>query len=457
MKYFGLSPQSNQYVLFGLVIVCIATLIYLARLTPGTPVWNRTKFGTHQGKKLQSFDNVENFLAADSLTVGNTPPFALAKDDEKLNAALLTIVQQDGSKFANNLFTGFQQTEWDEDEIKSIIDYVLNRINLTTAREYHSLDMQSAKKLNSFDPSTGKIVKRFEINIFIQDKKSVEVHANATNISFTALQRDDLVKIEDLHTITDYFYDRPLVGGQNVYDKYYSIENPFHLTDPWKTSEADKAPFTDAETNALLSVWHKDLTKPKYRCFAETTDGGLAATNALDRDSKNIYNDITNLFKSQRECESNEGRWDAPVDNDKQCPFYRANKNYPNRKGGVLLGSQQCEMPINTKTVGFRYVSNDPAQKPWCYNCHIGADGLNGSYGPCCEEQNDPDLYPNLGGNPDYAFPGDQLERAKYWRELSERGLHWSAHPASIKGLPSDPVQKVPVFAAITLPEPLRQ
>ena len=173
------------------------------------------------------------------------------------------------------------------------------------------------------------------------------------------------------------------------------------------------------------------MKTPKYRCFEGTGD---------------------ETGTTKEECDLSDGYWDKPVTRDEECPFFMKNKNYPNRLGGVDPNGNRCEMPIGTKRIGYRYVSADPVHKPWCFNCRIGQDGNPGSIGPCCDEQLNKDLYPNLV-SPDYAYPGDALERGQFWKELSERGLNWQRHPTNIRDV-TNSTQKAPVFNAIIGPGP---
>jgi hypothetical protein len=99
------------------------------------------------------------------------------------------------------------------------------------------------------------------------------------------------------------------------------------------------------------------------------------------------------------------GVWDRPCNNNNECPFYKKNKNYENERGGCKKGF--CEMPINTKTLSYRYY--DKNVKPFCYNCEkegcLGDNCYN-----CCDEQEDRDKYPNLKSS-DYIFKNDYRER----------------------------------------------
>ena len=105
-----------------------------------------------------------------------------------------------------------------------------------------------------------------------------------------------------------------------------------------------------------------------------------------------------------REPESQLPRYDF------QCPFHRANKNYPNNFGKVL--EDKCEFPLNIKPSGFNEYSLDPQFSPYCYNCIENKIG-QGTLGMCCEDQKNKELYPTLT-SPDYAFPNDKALREKY-------------------------------------------
>lgn len=92
--------------------------------------------------------------------------------------------------------------------------------------------------------------------------------------------------------------------------------------------------------------------------------------------------------------------WDRPCKSNDECPYYQANKNYPNYRGNCTNG--YCELPIGMKARAYRMY--DPDFKPLCYGCH----GIN--IGQCCEDQVNRDKYPELNG-PDYVFDLDSFER----------------------------------------------
>lgn len=106
-------------------------------------------------------------------------------------------------------------------------------------------------------------------------------------------------------------------------------------------------------------------------------------------------------IETKEECENFGGTWDSPVKSDEDCPFYRANKNYPNDRGGGKLGGY-CEMPSGISIIGYRYY--DPENKPLCYNCSTKLIG-QGTLGYCCDSQK----------YPDYKFSGDSEDRSKFF------------------------------------------
>lgn len=92
--------------------------------------------------------------------------------------------------------------------------------------------------------------------------------------------------------------------------------------------------------------------------------------------------------------------WDRPCITDIECPFFQANKNYQNYRGGCVDG--RCEMPIGVQSVSFR--KYDTKSRPVCHRCK----DINNPY--CCDEQKQQSLYPALK-SPDYAFEIDYFER----------------------------------------------
>lgn len=373
----------------------------------------------------------ENFVPSNSREVGKGLATVVQMDSLAIQKTFQDIVDQDRGMFDVTKLPPMRHQAHTREQALQFIEDVLTRVNRRGDRRFHVLDVQSIRRESSFDPSDRGIIDRYTVNLFVQEKDERKVHAAAYDISMTFLVKPNQGKMQvtDLHFITDHFYKEPLVGGMNEFDNFFRIKNPFGLQQPFFTSE-DKVLPDDADQIGLLKDHHKDMRAPRYRCFGSIEDN------------------VSNHDK----CKATGGYWDKPVQRSEECPFYQGNKNFVNRLGGVHPDGQFCEMPVGTKRIGYRYISPDPAHKPWCYNCRIGADGNPGSAGPCCDEQLNKQLYPNLAG-PDYMFPGDALERGQHWQELGERGLHWRQHPTNIRDV-TNPRQKQPVFNAIIGPGP---
>ena len=113
-----------------------------------------------------------------------------------------------------------------------------------------------------------------------------------------------------------------------------------------------------------------------------------------------------------------QGIWDKQCRYDEECPFYKRNSNYPNKRGGCIDGF--CELPFNIKNLSYReYIGLNAAL---CYNCDkiAGCQGLECNM--CCEQQKNRELYPKLNG-PDYAFENDYNERLKYRNNFYKKGV----------------------------------
>lgn len=90
--------------------------------------------------------------------------------------------------------------------------------------------------------------------------------------------------------------------------------------------------------------------------------------------------------------------WDRPCQDNLECPFYLANKKYPNERGGCVAG--YCELPVGLKRISFREYDKEIRDNnyPRCYGCKDD-DPL------CCEKQKSADA------GPDYAFADDREDR----------------------------------------------
>ncbi len=129
---------------------------------------------------------------------------------------------------------------------------------------------------------------------------------------------------------------------------------------------------------------------------------------------RNMYKCFGKVEFTQKECEARTdlvgnrvapGVWDTSCFSNAQCPFYQANKNYPNDFGRCRNGF--CEMPKGVERVGYRQFN--PQTAPLCYNCKEGVHNI----GACCAHQR----------QPDYVFENDLKLRYKHADVLAQKGL----------------------------------
>lgn len=416
------NEMSKRLMIISLIVLAISAWIMYSSASKTNQVC-QTSLEISRPREVQ-----EDFVASNARNVGKDLATIVELDALGMQAAFTSVINANAGTFDMSKYAAPRLADADRSETNRLIDVVLARANAAADRRFHRLDLQSVKRESTFDPKDRGLIDRYEINLFVQEKDSRRVHASAYQMSMTFIYKPstDQLQILKLFFITDNFYKDPLVGGENIYDRNFRIENKFHLVQPWKTSN-DKVLSPDPDQIGLLKDHNNDLRQPRYRCFQE--EGAQTGASTL------------------AECGADSGYWDQPVQSNEQCPFFKANKNYSNQYGGIVPDGEFCEMPINSKRVGYRFISSDPVNKPFCYNCRIGADGNVGGIGPCCDEQLNKQLYPNLV-SPDYAFPSDVLERGQQWPQLKARGLNWQKHPTRIQEI-TDRNQKQPVFNAI--------
>ena len=107
--------------------------------------------------------------------------------------------------------------------------------------------------------------------------------------------------------------------------------------------------------------------------------------------------------------------WDKPCKKNNDCPFYKANKNYPNTRG-KCLETGLCELPTGVMRMSYTKYDDRNEYTPFCYQCQNPTDPN------CCKEQeklvelqkkNSKQTYTNLK-SPDYVFSNDTEDRLKY-------------------------------------------
>ena len=309
------------------------------------------------------------------------------------------------------------------DELEFVANRFLRQLNEILAasdRSYGLLQIQGKDKIELPRVIENAPLYRYTLDLFIVEKKKVFSH--------------DIKVVVDLQT--------PVTTGTRLVVRQARIV----VGDPLDLLPGHKVPMgylghdtsrklghnqsTLADLGGVL-IGSEDLrieeerqrrtqkSSQEFRCF------GLD-DSSVDVGFKGI--------KSQEECAEAGGRWDRPVEDDKECPFYKANRNYENNRGGTR-GTGFCEVPLGAKLVGFRNITADPDFQPLCYNCKDRKNSTVTGLGRCCAEQaTDLEKYPLLT-SPDYAFAGDEADRgqAKQNNQLTSRGLNSDRTPLAKK------------------------
>ena len=104
------------------------------------------------------------------------------------------------------------------------------------------------------------------------------------------------------------------------------------------------------------------------------------------------------------------GIWGELCKLDSDCPYFKANKNYKNERGGCLPNGY-CELPYNMEHYDFKTAKKD--LEPLCHNCPKNKNCMGVECSQCCDSQE----------IPDYAFENDTKNRLKYKKELAGKGL----------------------------------
>ena len=208
----------------------------------------------------------------------------------------------------------------------------------------------------------------------------------------------------------------------------YSHGDPSQRFD--KTQEYrkfDTASLNDSDPKYWDFKYQADKIQEKRLAIAQDALYQSGKCFGLIKGASEILNYDNQLF-----CESYHpdieqvGVWDTPCQVDTDCPFYQANKNYPNTFGSCDKRSGKCEMPIGIIPLGFKKYAKGRGStaEPLCYNCTGGDDkccGLQAS-SVATDNSNGRDAY-SRPLTPDFVFSGDTQLRKTNAKELLARGL----------------------------------
>ena len=252
--------------------------------------------------------------------------------------------------------------------------------------------------------------------------ESINLYEQYFNVSINSIKfakgRNDFFMKRDSMQILEQFDNNKYTFDNFTYDISSNVNGFFDSANKLLYVYSDKVNNIPLKNDNLfkLSGQVRDEQNGLYRVLSVSNKQSVllkldkVKLNNLNEIGYSCYNNPS--IKSKTACESEYDElgnvkrvktyWDKPCEAHTDCPFYQANKNYKNYRGGCVDG--RCEFPIGIKAVSYRLY--DTTSKPVCHNCNV--EEANTPF--CCEEQNNKKKYPKLLGA-DYAFELDNFER----------------------------------------------
>lgn len=313
-------------------------------------------------------------------------------------------------------YLGIREITINNKQILQILQFIINKINDLLLKNGYTQGLNngfftilSYHLVSIFKNESNDIKYTINIIIYRNNKKiAYQIQTTILVINNTLLVINNTFKIEQLEVIGNLTTDNlgSIQGKTNynhvdIFNKFnsdtiFNYNNYFRYSNPENKLNNKIKTSIDKQKKEFLDI-------KKYKCFVN--DDSTLTRNMCQND-RNI--DGKKFTKR--------GIWDKSCEYDSECPFYQANKNYPNHFGGCI--DNKCQLPINMISLSPHFYDYKKHNKPYCYNCK------NGNY-MCCDEQMDNKKYPLLK-SPDYAFPNDYKLRYKYKNILKQNGLTYS-------------------------------
>jgi len=241
---------------------------------------------------------------------------------------------------------------------------------------------------------------------------TIEFHPNQK----TSKKLTDSITDPILEIIKDPYYQDQVSDSANfdvmpIADPSIRNNSPsVKYIDITETSDMDNTIFDQNSLSTKIEDKIMNISRDQqfnnHRCY------GLV--NGISQELPQYKNPI--FCKSFHPDINQNGIWDSPCQVNSDCPFYKANKNYPNEFGKCDKVSGQCEMPMGVTPIGFTKIGKI---EPNCYNCNI-----NSIDSKCCGNQ-----YKAIKDglvsykSPDYVFVGDEFYRKQFENDIKAVGL----------------------------------
>lgn len=392
-----------------------------------------------------------NDRVKDSKASLNTIPNISLQENQKLNRNISQLVINDSNNIPNDLNNySFETVEpssnSDSHSLDTISKWFVDKLNSISNGHWKFVSRQDSKILNGI-PIPPQNINNSESKV-----ESVNKATNQSNKQYT--RYDTIMFMYETLGLMSKGVNISVLKEESVNNlnkpKLYLLNAQMIVTDE-EQFDSKVSGYNNLEKRSNITKYEPFYNLQRDPNLMEVTDDMIQSElkkrqYQKENEQYQCYGSVIVGAKTKMQCEDSGGRWDKPVKKSTECPFYLANKNYPNKRGGVigdykcahpLEGNQKCnewkygghcEMPMGIQKIGYRFTQ--PNSKPLCYNC------LNGLYGHktigfCCEEQKDPIKYPSLS-SPDYVFPDSMLSRFKHKNRLHDKDLFY--HPKGKAG-----------------------
>lgn len=382
-----------KYLLFIILIFCIL-------------VKKDTEYFTSQFCKLSNFDSKPRFTPI-QMIIKNIQPVVISKEKSQVInnmilsvPQLINILEEIPKKASPNNFMelpGFRYNLIDPPKItyvsRKMIDLLPKKLFKLISKKLLSVANKNKIKCNKNTPCLLRLKKIVILKVGKNNKNHCiegQLLLSEKDRSFEYLIR---FVISDIDNMQIHYLKLEGYDFYNHFDDKITYDNVKIYSEPIiNTYNAKNTYMISSNENKILPskkisyrVLNNKLNEgDEFKCY------GKYAINK--NDCQAVYDSVGNKNKQI-------GIWDKQCNKDSDCPFYKANKNYPNNFGGCK--NFQCVMPLGIKNRGpTKYMNIDEAI---CNGCKQGVH--------CCASQKNRKLYPKLK-SPDYRFLNDEQARA---------------------------------------------
>lgn len=346
----------------------------------------------------------------------NTVPAPTTTTDMNVDNYVFTITA--GREFKYEQFVIFFDIDLIKNSIGNgseigVINYTarINKVELIGIPVPNTIEFHENRK-TSDKPNSATAVKnssdKFLTNTQIHQNDLFTLIKNKQNNNKSKDVMLDIYKDQVSDSAT--FDVMPIGDGDKIFQSPY-----IKFIDVTERSDMDPTLFSESSQSSYVEQRIMNVARDQqfknHRCY------GLV--NGVSQELL-AYNDNPIFCKSYHPEVAQVGIWDAPCQINTDCPFYKANKNYPNEFGKCNKETGKCEMPIGVVPIGFTKYGRI---EPDCYNCNMSYN-IDSNSNKCCRQQANDIAMRKVGyKSPDYIFKGDEQTRLKFGNDLEEIGL----------------------------------